>query len=747
MRRQAGWIVALSMAVSGAGPARAQVPAAATPPGVQTAADTEASCRACHPGAVQALQHTVHRDLLVRADTCATCHGDLARHAEAQSRPGEGQAVAVAAVAAAACVQCHPGRTLDPAPGAHGSQQALPDPAAALSPERARDLEQLLDLGADSQRTAILWSGLLDFGYRFVHVAGSRPAYETDVDLEPGPRLRAAELRGRGSSNSAFDELFLHANDIGDPRWGVGGEVKKQDTGRVDVDFRRDRFRYEASGDWHHVDRSARTGTGDVDVELGGGVRAFASLQHFDEEGFWLTERVGNRNVSVQSFVTGVASPRQAKSDDTEVGVTGGGADWTWTLAGSWREDHTVDRWSYSRPAPANPAFPESEDFTSRTSLRGPGARGALHGDLAPLSLDMNVRWFDHDRRVVGTGTSAGFDVAQFTTDTDAIADGSARTWLADLAMTLELADDLRFVVDLHWRDHTEDLLLQQSDVTTFPSLSTTIAVFTLADQHTAQRLFDGAATLEWTACEGLDLGVGYGFAREQLRVPDVDPTDPGNFRRGTTRDDGVLANARWQPAAHWTVRGDLRAFGQDGVLLYELAPEETREESGSVAWADERSHTTVFVRHRRNENDVSQHRLDSLATGITTGVTRTGLGADVAYTFARVDTQTLTNFYFDPDPNPVPTLVGFAGDTNTISGSLHLQPSGDVQWNVIGSYATTVGDFDVATLDWRLDLRWLVAGPHGYAGTEYRQSFYKATGGVDDWSAQSVFVYWRQLF
>ncbi len=59
----------------------------------------------------------------------------------------------------------------------------------------------------------------------------------------------------------------------------------------------------------------------------------------------------------------------------------------------------------------------------------------------------------------------------------------------------------------------------------------------------------------------------------------------------------------------------------------------------------------------------------------------------------------------------------------------------------------TTKGDFALATLDWHADLRWFVAGKNGAVGSEYRQSFYKAEGGFDDWSAQSLFVYWRQVF
>lgn len=722
---------------------------AATIPAQVAVRDADAACRVCHPAAVRAVERTPHAPLLrfeasgELRGACTSCHGDLRAHVTSAADPMAVR-VAVAPVTAAACARCHPGRDLAPVRGAH-TLLAVPPPAA--TPARERDDARLDALARAQDRGAIQWSGLLDLGYRLVHQSGSRQGYATDVDLEPGVRARELELRGSGDDGAAFDEFWLRGQDLGDPRWRADTALRDDDTGSLRAEFHRDRLRYDSRSDWHRVDRSVRAGRADVELELGGGLQAFGSFAQHDEAGFWLTERVGNRNVSVQSFVTGVASPREARGDTGELGITGRSTDWTWTLAANYRDERAQDRWTYSQPSVVNPAFPESEDFTSRSSLRGPGGRFSLHGSAAPLSIDAVLRWFEHDRRVTARGDAAGFDVAQFTTATTALGRGDARTWLADLTATLDVSAAVQLVLDLSWRDHREDLLLQQTDTTVFPTLSTTVTVDTIADQHTAQRRLDGAATLQWAAADRLDLGLGYGFAREQLRVPDVDPSDPRNFRAGTARDQGLLGDARWRPFADWTVRAAFRAFAQDGVLLHELAPEEAREESGSIGYAAGGKRATAFVRHRRNENDLSQHRLDSLATGVTAGADRDGISLDAAWTFARVDTATLTNFYFDPDPNPVPTFVGFAGDTNTVSGTVALHPSADVQWRLVGAYATTTGDFDVSTLDWRADLRVQLGGPERAVGTEFRHSYYKASGGFDDWSAQSVFVYWRQVF
>jgi hypothetical protein len=364
-------------------------------------------------------------------------------------------------------------------------------------------------------------------------------------------------------------------------------------------------------------------------------------------------------------------------------------------------------------------------------------------GDLGGVSIEATVRYSDHDQRVTGEGISEGFDVAPFTTDTTALATGGARTWLADVHVTLDLSDDLAFVIDVHWRDHSEDLSLQQTDVTT--QLGSTVTVVTDVDQHTAQRLLEGTAMLEWAAATRLDLGFGYGGARESLRVPDLG--DPNDYVSGTARDDGVLANARWRPGDPWVVRAELRDFAQDGALLHELAPERARTAAGSVSLEGASSRATAFVRHRRNENDVSQHRYDSVSTGLTASGDANGLQWSGTYVFARTDMRTLTSFYFDPDPDPVPTLVGFEGDTHTVAGNVAVWPSGDVRWSLTGAWTRTTGDFYVSTIDWRADVRVQIRGESSAVGAEFRSAWYRAEGGLDDWDAQSLFVYFRQLF
>src|SRR5262249_33877546 len=144
----------------------------------------ERSCIVCHAAAARAVALSPHGGLLTRADTaarsCTVCHGDLSAHVARQARPTATDPEVGPPVAATACASCHAGRDLAPAAGTHpavalrSESPRLPEPSAAV----VRALERREhDGGFD-------WSGLVEFGYRFVRVTGSQARFDTDVDLD-----------------------------------------------------------------------------------------------------------------------------------------------------------------------------------------------------------------------------------------------------------------------------------------------------------------------------------------------------------------------------------------------------------------------------------------------------------------------------------------------------------------------------------------------------------------------------------
>ncbi len=734
----------------------------ALPLAAQVVPDAELSCKVCHPGPTRALVESPHGVLLQRAElrgkACASCHGDLSSHAAA-SPPAERPRAP--AVAAASCNVCHPGQGRAVASATHfvtvvgSGARPLPDPAR----------EALAELRDRQQDTSLRFSGFAELGYRFVHLAGSREAYRTDVDLDPGVRLREFEVRGRrtpaaagpgGSQTVALDdlpdrglspdELDLRGRDLGDPRWDLGLQARQYDAYAIDSRYARGSYHYEATGDFHRVDRSTTTSDTTVTLIAGADWEAFGNVGLRDDEGFWLTQRIGNRNLPVQTVVDGVASPRSFRGESGELGVRSTGGAWTYTIAAGYRVDRGVDRWSYTQPATANPAFVESEDFTSRSRLEGPSARLALGRDFGDLRLDASTDYWSHTRHLEATGTAAGYDVAAFTTDTTANGDGSSRLSTSRLDGALRLGESWRLLASAGYRDHREQMRLIQTDVTITPSLNSTVTVTTDVTTQTVQRLFDGDLQLEWRPDDTFEAALGYGMAREQLRVPDLQPADPGDFRRGEQHDDGVLAHLRWQFADHLTLRAEGRDFGVDGMPLHEFTPQRSRQAVGGLEWRDDGEHAGVSMRHRHDHSDISSHRLESTSASVTAGATHGGCDWNLGYTFTTFQTATLTNFYFDPDPNPQPTVVGFDGETHTWVAALATTDLDPAHFELSVAHTRTTGSFAVQTFDLRADLRWHLGGI-GDAGCEYRHMRYADEGATDDWNSDLVFVYWRATF
>ncbi|MCA8973082.1 MAG: hypothetical protein KDC98_00090, partial [Planctomycetes bacterium] len=225
-------------------------------------------------------------------------------------------------------------------------------------------------------------------------------------------------------------------------------------------------------------------------------------------------------------------------------------------------------------------------------------------------------------------------------------------------------------------------------------------------------------------------------------RVPSLVPADPLDFRRGHSRDDGLLAELNWRPGEEWAIRAEGRDFGSDGVLVHELVPERSRQASASVEWQREPARATLSARHRHNDNEVSGHRLDSYSIGLDGAFTAFGATWSAGYTFARIETRTRTNFFFDPDPNPVPTLVGFDGETHTWQAAASVTPADAVSAEIGAVVTNTAGSYSLLSVDLRAELRWRCL-ERGTAGVEWRHMQFEDADEVDNWNADLIFLFW----
>ena len=231
------------------------------------------------------------------------------------------------------------------------------------------------------------------------------------------------------------------------------GRVEKAGLYRSTAGYTKARYKYRATGDFHRVDHKVEDTTFDLELPLAETLTVFASFSRLSDNGFWLTNRIGNRNITPLTSIDGVDSPRDLHADNMEIGITGSIYGTNFTLAVDYLTQDEDNRWVYSQPATANPIFTESEDFTSDTSLRGPGGRLSLSRSFDGLDVAANVRVMDLDRRINGNGLLTGYDTDEFTTTTTSFSSGNATTWIVDATAVLEMSDTLVLNSDFRWVD------------------------------------------------------------------------------------------------------------------------------------------------------------------------------------------------------------------------------------------------------------------------------------------------------
>jgi len=589
------------------------------------------------------------------------------------------------------------------------------------------------------------WEALVRAGVRFLDQNGSRNRFDTDLNLDGGARLVDAELSGRFLDPNPYLSRFrFEAGNIGDPYERLRGEVERDGLYRGVAAYTRSVYKYRATGDFHRVDHRTEAASYDLELPLGNDWTVFGSFSRGSDDGFWLTNRIGNRNITPLTSIEGVSSPRSVHVDTAEAGFTGAIDRTRFTLAVDYLGQDEDNRWLYSQPATANPVFTESEDFTSDTTLRGPGGRLSVAQSFEGVELAANVRVMDLERRIIGSGLVTGYDTDEFNTTTTSYSTGDAQTWIVDGTAVIELSDTLTLNGDFRYVDYEENMRINQNDFTLYPNSGTTISVDTVLDQHTTQRVWDLSFAFDWQVVESLLLTAGYGWAEEHLKVPDLEPGD-NDFRKGLIKTDGVVGGFDWRPDERWTVRFEGRDFGNSGVQVTPLNQDRKRMLHTRVRYNRGAFWSETSYKYQRARNHVSDHRDETNVVTFTTGLQpRDDLDLYLSFVHSDYDNRTLTNFYFDPDPNPRPTIVGYRGDTSTYFLGATLKPSADVTWRADASFTDVNGSFEVDMVDWRVDLRVRVTS-QGSAGIEVRQVDYEESGGGDNYDAVMAFVYWRQ--
>ncbi|MFO1054457.1 MAG: hypothetical protein U1F36_19730 [Planctomycetota bacterium] len=697
-------------------------------------------CAVCHPGAPEGLRTSRHATFLEKYagdSACTLCHGAAAEHIASAKRP-EAQLVHVGAVGANACAACHDHPEWPTTLGRHdwhaGSTNGVGtpspiDPDDVLPPARG-----LVDFE---------WQGLALLGQRFVSRTGSRGRYETDVDLDPGLRLVDFALDGDGHS-ALIDHVGVHARDLGDPWSRVSAEIAKEDRYRLDI-AREDRvFHMRARGDYSRVSHAEQSDSADLELDLGHDLSLFGSFEHFEDDGHWLTQRLAGRGTTPLVPVVNVDSPRTLDSNQYTAGLRFRSDDLHALIAYDHLDEIEVDRWSFDRPAPTNPLLRESEDERSHGHTHGPGVRVSVEQDFGAVRVALRARHRELERDTETAGLLTGVDPVAFVTRSAASTRGDAALSTAGATLTAEIGDHLSASADIDWRHHDEHQRLDAVEVTDFPGTGGSSTLIEQLDQRTRSERWDGSLSLDADPVDDLLLTLGVGFSREELVLPAL-PSGGLDPSRGTIRDAGVLGEVRFSPDREWSFDARFQDFGQTGLLLEEQQERNAHEWRASVRRHTDTLTTELGWRRQLAHNDASLYHLhrDTLNLSGHLDATRS-LGLLASWVFTDSDSSTLTSFYFDPDPTPVPTLVGFKGRSHTLSTGIDLHDEQRLDWHTELSWTTTSGSADLDTLDFRTDLRVeLIEG--GSIGARYQHVEYREEGGVDDFGADLLLLYWRQ--
>lgn len=586
------------------------------------------------------------------------------------------------------------------------------------------------------------WRANYTFGYRFLDVDGSKNRFDTDYNLREGFRL--SELRFDGTihtDNPVLDRISIEGHDVADPYERARATFAKDGLYEARFDYQRTRNKYRASGDFNRVDRKEWiTGYG-LEIPLGDDVELTAGFSRADRTGYWLVNRIGNRNLTPLVRVPGVDSPRHVREDEAQLGLRFHHGSTSWSVGGDYLNQRENARWSYSRAATANPAFTESEDTVSDSTLEGPGGNISIRHTAGPLDISLRGRGFERQRRIVGRGSGTGFDTAQFNSTLQSFSEGAARTYLVDGTIDYELQPTLTLHSDLRYLDHTEHLVIDQTDTTVYPTVPTTATVYTLRTQRTTSRRREASLELEWQAHPALWVSGGWGWSQEKLRVPDLESGD-SDFLRGTIVEEGWLGGFLWKPTAAWSLRGRYREFGQGGVQLHDIVDHHTRLVSVKLRHQQDHGYAELAAEHRRSQNPIADSRTANTTWSASAGYNPSEkLSLTGSYALAQIDSRTRTTFYFDPTPTPVSTLVGFHGDTHNWFGSVDWQITERLKCSAQGTYTTVSGDFEVDMLRVAVDAS-LQLNRAGRIGLRVEQVDYDEHRNPDDYDAWIFFVY-----
>ncbi|MFQ5505801.1 MAG: hypothetical protein ACE5F1_13545, partial [Planctomycetota bacterium] len=587
----------------------------------------------------------------------------------------------------------------------------------------------------------LVLDGLLRGGWRFADITGNERAFDEDFDLDPGPRLSDLELELHAAGLGPLLSGSLHGLEDRDLRARLATGAGLSERLGASGEFQRVATLFAGSGDFHRLSRRRR----DVAIHAhlqdspAGARRLELDYTRHTLRGTTLSSRIGNQNQS--PILPALDVPAELRLEDELVSLAfETRPSWgSWSLELGWNELREREDLAFSRPSPVNPNFTESELGRAGLSRRGPEARlRAELGGPSQSDTELGLLLFGSylESRFVERGSLTAFDGSGFTTDTLALGTGRTRLLGFEANLLLPLGEGTTLDLGQGMRDHRDRSLMSIFDTTTRVSPPLVTVTRSNLDLLVRLRELNSDVSLVHELFGGLELRLGYRYLFQRLLLPDLEPND-ADFRSGDLNSHGPDLGLVWKPDARH--RLSLR-FEQ--VDVSGRTPTDTQQDFGWSAEAKLRrklgkdGHLELFGRWRDQENELSSTSRDVRTWGASLGATPwSEAELLLSGSWARIRSLSLSSFFFRPATTPVPTVVGFRGETALLELGLDTPLLGSLRSSSTLALQRSRGSLSAMLLQYGEELSVRLSADLSF-GLRASVFDYEERSGIDDYDA-----------
>ncbi|MEZ5989134.1 MAG: hypothetical protein R3F30_08430 [Planctomycetota bacterium] len=705
-----------------------------TPAGAKAPAGP--SCTVCHAGALTSLERSPHLSLLEgkRGDAvCIECHGEAPEHEAAPKDPARFPMPGLER-----CVRCHEDLGAIPALArrlSHPTRNEAEEWRLLPAPRRS-----ISKGGFETTTGWPLFEGLVRGGYRFLDVTGDERAFRQDLGLEQGARLSDLELRLRYPDEAelvSFEVRDLEER-VSSARLETGDGLWRD--GRFTAEGRKIVQVHDAWGDYFALDRRHRRGTLGLEYDLTKDWRVGVEWERLVRDGRTLASSIGNENATPLDPAAGVPVDFRLQVDRWTMRSESQGGFARVVLDLTWEEQRQEDDLRYTRPSPANPGFTEAEVSGSSARYHGPEASLSLvGGDRHSVEWRLFLHGRYRDASFSEQGDFAAWDTGSYTRRTDGSGSGTSRWLSGTFGVLVELSATSRLDLSTTLWDSKDDTSIELIETVVRTTPPSTVTTRTPTETVTRLRKSETAARLEWDLDPHLLAAVSYAYVHQDLTLPDLEAGDP-DFTSGKLDEHGPGLELDWRPRDGSRFR--LRA---EGLATAGPTPTETQPENGGrvrlqvaqkVREGLEVDLDGVIDRRTNSSSDTSRN-VAGLGGGFRYA-TDEQTSIDLRAHWVRHDTRTLSNFYFAPSTTPVPTIVGYQGETWTLTGELERRLGERWTGRLLASWQRLVGDLAQRFIELRADLGYQVTDPFGLG---LRLSYWDLDDRVEPGSSYEAFA------